>query len=117
MTIKRDNLNNLIEWYNARLNKFVFLLIVLVFATLKAIYTPFLNVFITPGIGFVASIILWYVLFSPGNRVLVYVGLATLFVETFSLILSIRVFIDPGSQLLYVLIILSLINYIKKVEK
>lgn len=107
------DLTKIIQWYEQSLKKIVFLLLVLVFFTLTVVYIPFLNVFITPSVGFGILIIVWYILFSPNTKMLVYISLILIGIACVATIFGIDALWNGISQFLFIIIIFILINYLK----
>ena len=107
------NLTKATQWYEENLKKIVFLLLVLVFSTLTVVYIPFLNVFITPSVGFGILIIVWYILFSPNTKLLVYFSLVLIGIAYIATIFDIDALWNGISQFLFIVIIFILINYLK----
>jgi hypothetical protein len=112
--MKKIKLENLTFWYSANLEKLVFLLLVVVLFTLTAIYIPFLNVFITPIVGFVMCMVVWYALFLPNIEVLVCISLIAMLIAIVATFFPIGILLDVASQLLYILIIFILVNFIRE---
>ncbi len=107
-------LKKLTRWYNKNLGKLVFLLITIVFITLTLVYTPFLNVVITPEVRYGICVVVWYILFSPKTKTIILVSLISLGVGIVYTIFGLSSFIDSIGVFIFILIIFIFINYIKE---
>lgn len=114
MRTKELNLDNLIAWYKNNLGQILFIFLILVFFTLTITYIPFLNLFISPNIGFGISIIAWYVLFMPSTKILTIVAVVFILIGFLSTAFLIGVLTEAISKLLFLLIIFIFISYIRE---
>lgn len=114
--MNKFDLTALVKAYDKNLKKIVFLLLILVFFTLTVVYIPFLNVFATPIMGFGIFIVMWYILFPPSIKFLVYASLGLIVLAYIATIFEIGILQDAIGQLLFVLAIFIFINYLKGKE-
>lgn len=114
MRIKEFNSDKLITWYKNNLGQIVFIFLILIFFTLTITYIPFLNLFISPNIGFGISIVAWYVLFMPSTRILTVIAILFLLLGILSTLLSIGVLTEIISKLLFIFLIFIFISYLRE---
>lgn len=102
------------SWYKKNLGRIVLLLIFVVVFTLSLSYIPYLNIFVSPALGFGLSVIVWYILFYPDTRILVSLSFGVLLVAMLLSLLKIPFLAESIADVLYLFLIFILINYIRE---
>lgn len=100
------------DWYKKNLGRIVLILIFVVLFTLSLSYIPYLNIFISPTLGFGLSIIVWYVLFHPNTKILISLSFGVLLITMAFSLLRIPFLAESIADVLYLFLIFILINYI-----
>lgn len=109
------NISALSRWYRGNITWIVVFLIILVFFTVTATYIPYLNVLLTPEIGFGIVFFSWYLIFGPSTSALIAMGVGMLVPAMILAVLQLRSFDDTIGTLLYALLIGLLLNYAKAI--
>lgn len=104
------------KWYMDNLGKLVLLFFVVVFFTTSVAYIPYLNIIIRSSIGILISLVTLYLLFPPPTKVLVFISGATLSLSYIFVMLKINFIVDLLGSLLFLLLLLTLINYIRDIN-
>lgn len=111
------NISALSRWYRANISLIVMFLIVLVFFTVTSTYIPYLNVLLTPEVGFGIVFFSWYLIFGPSTNTLITMGGGFLTVAAVLAVLQLSSFDDIIGILLYALLTAILFNYGKEIAK
>lgn len=109
--------DNILFWYKNNLGKIVFLLATTVVLTLVVTYVPYLNIIIPVSVGFLISFIIWYILFSPSESLLILFSIVLLTASAVMVIMGLDFLSESLGQIIYLLLILILINDIKEFYK
>lgn len=109
----RTVFKRVIKWYKSNLHKIVLIFIIIVIFTISLLYIPYLNIIISPPLGFGFTTLVWYMLFSPKTRILVMLSIVVLFISLFFSLLRISLFAESVADILYLFLIFILANYVQ----
>jgi|SRR3989344_4539493 len=113
--IKR--LESIKKWYNNNLGRMVLLFFVVIFFTTSVAYIPYFNIILRSSVGIVISLITFYLLFPPPTKILASIFIVVLFLSYIFVILKLNFALDSIGGLLFFLLVLMFINYIKDTYK
>lgn len=109
----KKNLTRIKTWYYHNTEKLLIFFMLLVILTLIFVYIPYINIFITSGIGVLLTIILWYLLFSPVTKVFIISAIFFLFFAMIYILLEVYEFADITGDIVYLLLLFILITEAK----
>jgi hypothetical protein len=101
---------SIIHWYCRSTDRIVLLFLVIVLFTLIIVYVPYLNVLILPSLGGLIVFSMWYILFPPTVRSLVYVAIGMLCISFGFTVIGIHSFAERIGNILYLLIVFIFIT-------
>ena len=105
---------NLSLFYSNNSEKILIFTIIILF-TLVVVYIPYLNIILSPNIAFFVISLFWYFLFTPATRTLTVISLVTLFFALIGTLIKVNIVSELAGQVIYLLLIFILFNYIKKI--
>jgi len=105
--------NNILIWYRNNLGKIVFLLAATVISTLTMAYVPYLNIIIPSSVRFLAVFLIWYILFSPSNILLIFFSIILLIIAAIVALIELDSLAETFGIVIYLSLILVFINDIK----
>lgn len=112
-----QKLNDLTIWYKKNTAKILLLFIVIVVFTLTITFIPYLNILIFPAAGIGFSFIIWYILFLPGTRVLVTLGLGILFITLSFSLIRMNSIADAIGDIFYLILVFIFFNNLRELFK
>lgn len=105
------------KWYNHRLGRIVLLCLIVVFFTTTVIYIPYFNILFGSSTGFLISFIVWYFLFSPSMKTLIFMCMFALVIAFVCTALKLNFLVEISGNILFVLMVFMLINYGRNLDE
>lgn len=110
----QEYLDQLYRWYAKSLKKIVLLFIIIVVFTLLLIYLPFANLIFTASVGFFITFISWYILFSPGTKILIIISFSVILLSAILTFVELNFFVESLGILLYLMISFISVNLFRE---
>lgn len=104
------------EWYEKNFKKVVLLFLIAVIFTLLLVYMPFINLVFTSSLGFLIAVIIWYLLFAPRTRVLVFLAIGIVFLAMILTLTDLAIFSESLGIFLYLLLVFIFFNFLKELR-
>lgn len=102
--------HSIFRLYKTHSQKVTQLFLIFVIFTMLLVYVPFLNIIITPFIGFVFVLIVWYFMFSPATKWIILIAVIVLLMSFLLTIFEFDVFTENLGAVLYFLFIFLFMN-------